>query len=111
MYLGIGVSPSSVSLFLNSSYEPSYRKRNVLPRDVVLSITSATSESSSPKYNLFPILIFLAGSTKTSQRRCSAFSSLNKKTSILAPVFSLFPNILAGKTLVLFSTKTSPSSK
>ena len=41
--------------------------------------------------NLLPTLILRAGSTKTSQRRCSALSSLNKKTSIRAPVFSLFP--------------------
>jgi hypothetical protein len=61
-------------------------KRKVLPREVVLS-TSATNESSSPKYNLLPIRILRAGSTNTSQRRCSALSSLNKKTSILAPVF------------------------
>ena len=32
-------------------------------------------------------------------------------TSILAPVFSLLPYILAGKTFVLFNIKTSPSSK
>jgi hypothetical protein len=100
MYFGIGVSPSSVSLLRNSSYEPSYKKRKVLPREVVLSITSATNESSSPKYNLFPILILRAGSTKTSQRRCSAFSSLSKNTYILA-----------GKTLVLLRIITSPSSK
>src|SRR5690606_35346417 len=105
------VSPNSVNLFLNSLYEPSYKKRKVRPRDVVLSITSATSVSSSPKYNLLPILIFLAGSTNTSQRRCSSFNSLNKYTSILAPVFSLLPYNLAGNTLILFIIITSPSSK
>ena len=111
MYFGSGVSPSSSSLLLNSSYSPSKRNLNVLPLDVVLSITSATRLSSSPKYNLFPILIFRAGSTKTSHSLCSSFNSLRRKTSILAPVFSLFPNNLAGKTLVLLRATISPSSK
>ena len=84
---------------------------SVLPLDVVLSITSATRLLSLPKYSLFPILIFLAGSTKTSHNLCSAFNSRNKKTSILAPVFSLFPYKRAGKTFVLLRTMTSFSSK
>ena len=111
IYLGRGVCPSSFNLSRNSEYTPSNKKRKVLPLDVVLSITSATKLSSSPKYNLLPIRIFLAGSTNTSHNLCSLFSSLNKKTSILAPVFSLLPNNLAGKTFVLFRTITSPSSK
>ena len=49
IYFGRGVSPNSCNLFLNSSYEPSNRNLNVLPLDVVLSITSATRLSSSPK--------------------------------------------------------------
>ena len=73
--------------------------------------TSATNDSSSPKYNLFPILIFLAGSTKTSQSLCSVLSSLRRNTSIFAPVFSLLPINLAGKTFVLFNINKSPSSK
>ena len=111
MYFGSGVSPSSVNFLRNSVYEPSYKKRSVRPLEVVLSITSATKVSSSPKYNLFPILILRAGSTNTSHKRCSWFNSLNKNTSILAPVFSLFPYNLAGNTLVLLRIKTSSSSK
>ena len=83
----------------------------VLPLDVVLSITSATKSSLSPKYNLFPTLILRAGSTKTSHKCISSFNSLNKKTSILAPVFSFSPYNLAGNTFVLFTTNTSPSLK
>ena len=83
----------------------------VLPLLVVLSITSATSSSFSPKYNLLPTLIFLAGSTITSQSLLVLLSSLSRKTSIFAPVFSLRPYILAGNTLVLFTTNTSLSSK
>ena len=83
----------------------------VLPLEVVLSITSATKLSSSPKYSLLPILILRAGSTKTSHSLCSLLNSLNRKTSIRAPVFSLLPINLAGNTLVLLSTKLSPSSK
>ena len=82
----------------------------VLPRLVVLSITSATSSSLSPKYNLLPTLIFLAGSTITSHKRLGLLSSRNKNTSIFAPVFSFLPYIRAGKTLVLFTTNTSLSS-
>ena len=78
---------------------------------MVLSITSATRLSSFPKYNLLPILIFLAGSTKTSHNLCSEFNSRSKNTSILAPVFSLLPNKRAGKTLVLLRIITSFSSK
>jgi hypothetical protein len=63
----------------------------------VLSITSATNESSSPKYNLFPILIFRAGSTKTSQRRCSAFNSLSKKNFDSCSCFFLYFRKIAGK--------------
>ena len=111
MYLGSGVCPKSNKAFLNSSYEPSYKNLSVLPLEVVLSITSATKLSSSPKYNLFPIRIFLAGSTKTSHNLWSSLNSLSKKTSIRAPVFSLFPISLAGKTFVLLKTKASPSSK
>ena len=111
MYFGMGVSPISFSFARNASYDPSYKKRNVRPREVVLSITSATNESSSPKYNLLPIRIFRAGSTSTSHSRLSLLSSLNKKTSISAPVFSLFPHMRAGKTLVLLSTRQSPSVK
>ena len=36
---------------------------------------------------------------------------IKQLASILAPVFSLFPINLAGKTLVLFNTKASPSLK
>ena len=46
---GSGVSPSLCSSFLNSSCVPSNKKRSVRPREVVLSMTSATTESSSPK--------------------------------------------------------------
>ena len=88
MYLGRGVSPRVFKASLNSSYGPSNKNLNVLPLEVVLSITSATNKSSSPKYSLFPILIFRAGSTRTSQSLLSLLSSLNKNTSILAPVFS-----------------------
>ena len=110
MYLGNGVFPNLSNTALKSASVPSNKKRMVLPLDVVLSTTSAT-KSSSPKYNLLPTRILRAGSTKTSQRRKSWLSSLNKKTSILAPVFSLVPYIRAGNTLVLFNTITSPSSK
>ena len=111
MYLGNGVCPNSSSFSLNSSYVPSYKNLRVLPLEVVLSITSATKLSSSPKYSLLPILILRAGSTKTSHSLCSLLNSLNRKTSIRAPVFSLLPINLAGNTLVLLSTKLSPSSK
>ena len=74
-------------------------------------IKEAYSVAIKEKYNLLPILIFLAGSTKTSHNLCSSLNSLNKNTSILAPVFSLLPINLAGKTLVLLKTKASPSSK
>ena len=74
-------------------------------------MTSATIESSSPKYSLFPMRIFRAGSTNTSHKRFSSFNSRNKNTSIFAPVFSLFPYNLAGKTFVSLKTKTSLSSK
>ena len=110
MYFGKGVCPSLLRVSLNSSCVPSYKNLKVLPLDVVLSITSAISSSFSPKKSLLPILIFLAGSTKTSQSLFFLFSSLNRKTSILAPVFSLFAYNLAGKTLVLFRTITSSSS-
>ena len=110
MYLGNGVSPKNSNIFLNPSSSPSHKKRMVRPRLVVLSMTSATNSSFSPKYNLFPTRIFLAGSTITSHKRLGLFNSLNKKTSILAPVFSLRPYIRAGNTLVLFTTKTSLSS-
>jgi hypothetical protein len=64
---------------------PLVKKRNVL-LEMVLSITSAAMNHH-PEIQLISILILRAGSTKTSQRRCSAFNSLGKKTSILAPVF------------------------
>ena len=83
----------------------------VRPLEVVLSITSATKISSSPKYNLFPTLIFRAGSTNTSHTNCSELSSLNKNTSIFAPVFSLVAHILAGMTLVLLIKIKSSSAK
>ena len=111
MYLGNGVSPKNSSIFLKLSSSSSHKKRMVRPRLVVLSITSATNSSFSPKYNLLPTRIFLAGSTITSHKRLGLFNSRNKKTSILAPVFSLRPYILAGNTFVLFTTNTSLSSK
>ena len=110
MYLGNGVSPKNSNIFLKPSSSPSHKKRIVRPRLVVLSMTSATSSSFSPKYNLLPTRIFLAGSTMTSHKRLGLFNSLNKNTSIFAPVFSLRPYILAGNTLVLFTTNTSLSS-
>jgi len=96
---------------MNSSCVPLNRKRKVRPRDVVLSMTSATNSSFSPKYNLLPMRIFRAGSTSTSHNKLSRFSSRSKNTSMTAPVFSLLPYILAGNTLVLLATNTSPSSK
>ena len=111
MKLGSGVWPREFKVSLNSSCVPSYKNRRVLPLDVVLSITSAINSSFSPKNNLFPILIFLAGSTKTSHNLFFLFYSLSKKTSILAPVFSLLAYNLAGKTFVLFTHIISPSSK
>ena len=89
-------------VFLKSLYSPSNKYLSLLPLDVVLSITSAIRSSFSTKYNMFPILIFLDGYTNTANKRCSLFSSLNKKTYISAPVFSLLPYNLAGNTLVLF---------
>nr|WP_238785671.1 hypothetical protein [Blattabacterium cuenoti] len=75
----------------------------------MLSMTSPVSPC--PKFSLFPTLTFLAGSTKTSQVLSFWSNSRSRKTSILASVFSLLPNSLAGKTLVLFKIKVSPSSK
>ena len=98
-------------LLRNSSSVPSNKKRIVRPREVVLSTTSATKRSLSPKYNLLPTRILRAGSTNTSHKRNSLFSSRSKKTSMVAPVFSLFPYKRAGKTLVLFKIITSFSSK
>ena len=55
--------------------------------------------------------ILRAGSTSTSHRRSSRFSSRSRKISISAPVFSLLPYRRAGKTLVSLKTKRSFSSK
>ena len=110
IYLGMGISPNFSINFQSSSSAPSNKNLIVRPRDVVLSTTSATNVSS-PKYSLLPTRILRAGSTNTSHNFISLFNSRNKKTSILAPVFSLLPYKRAGKTLVLLFIITSLSSK
>ena len=63
----------------------------------------------SPNDIVVPIFTLLAGLTKHSQ--LSSLIFLRSNTSITAPVSFFSPIILAGSTLVSFSTNTSPSFK
>ena len=80
---------------------------NTLPPDIVLSITSHSIPS--PKINLFPILTFLAGFTIASHK--SEDNSLKRNTSTFEEDLSFVAYNLAGYTLVLFNTSTSPFLK
>ena len=89
-----------------SSKTPSNSNRTVLAPSSPKSITVA--ERLSENIILSLRIAFRAGLTKTSQS--VRLRRLCKRNSTLAPV-CLCPNILAGNTLVLLITSTSPHFK
>ena len=81
------------------------------PLEVVLSITSAINSSFCPKYNLFPILIFLKRDQQEHPIIDYLYLTLLIKTPHSASGFFFISIHSAGNTLVLLKTITSSSSK
>ena len=98
------MAPISSNLSMNI---PSYLNLAILvppaPSETISAEKSSANATLSPGFNLFP------GLTIVSHKSSSTF--FVSKNSILAPVFSLIPKSLAGRTFELFKTKQSPASK